>query len=85
MSEEGLSRHVPTKKKITEFDVAMSKIVNSSLADHQKDQQHYELLKRKMKFQEFNIPWTVIQPDDEHEKRKEPEKRNELVKQEPTI
>lgn len=34
--EEDLSRHVPTKKQMTEFDVAMSKILNSSLPDHEK-------------------------------------------------
>lgn len=55
--EELLSKHVPSAKQMSEFDLAMSKILNSSLADHEKVRQYYELLKRKMDLQEFNMPW----------------------------
>lgn len=84
MPEDDLSRHVPTKKQMTEFDVAMSKILNSSLPDHEKVQQYYELLKRKMKLQEFNIPWRPKQREEDPQKRKKLEK-DETVKQEPII
>lgn len=82
--EDDLSRHVPTKKQMTEFDVDMSKILNSSLPDHEKVQQYYELLKRKMKLQEFNIPWMSKPSEEEPEKRKKSEK-DETVKQEHII
>lgn len=77
--EEDLTRHVPTKKQMTELDVAMSKILNSSLLDHEKVQRYYELLKRKLNLQEFNVPWTSKPFDDDEEKRK-----SEPVHKEPT-
>lgn len=65
--EEEFTKHVPTKKQMSELDVAMSKILNSSLPDHQKVQQYYELLKRKMDLQEFNTPWVAPQKQEEEE------------------
>lgn len=79
--EETLSKHVPSKKQMTEFDVAMSKILNSSLPDHEKVQQYYELLKRKMNLQEFNMPWLPEKKEKEPAK-KEPEKDELPIKQE---
>lgn len=55
--EESLSKHVPTKRQMSEFDTAMSKILNSTIPDHEKVIQYFELLKRKMDLQEFNMPW----------------------------
>lgn len=55
--EESLSKHVPTKRQMSEFDTAMSKILNSTIPDHEKVMQYFELLKRKMNLQEFNMPW----------------------------
>lgn len=84
VAEEDLSRHVPTKKQMTEFDVAMSKILNSSLPDHEKVQQYYELLKRKMDLQEFNTPWKSKLPEEEeNEPESKPEEPEPEVKQEP--
>lgn len=77
--EEELSKHAPTKKQMTEFDLAMSKILNSSLPDHEKVQQYYELLKRKMDLQEFNVPWL----SKKSEKPVEPIKEDLPVKMEP--
>ena len=54
--EEMLSKHIPTKKEISDFDHAMLNILNSSLPDHEKVHQYYELLKRKMNMQDFNPP-----------------------------
>lgn len=72
--EEEFSRHVPSKKQMTEFDVAMSRILNSSLPDHEKVRQYYELLKRKMDLQEFNLPWIPKQPEIEKSEKDKPEK-----------
>lgn len=55
--EEMLSKHTPTEKEISDFDRAMLKILNSSLPDHEKVRQYYELLKRKINLQDFNPPW----------------------------
>lgn len=79
--EEDLSRHVPTKKQMSEFDVAMSKILNSTLPDHEKVHQYYELLQRKMNLQEFNTPWRSKPFDEDDEKRR---KKSEPVKTEST-
>ena len=83
--EDDFSKHVPSKQQMTDFDIAMSKILNSSLPDHEKIQRYYELLKRKMDLQEFNIPWLSKQP--EEEKNKPPTeksiKQESPVKQEP--
>lgn len=55
--EETFSKHVPSKKQMTDFDREMSHILNSSLPDHEKVQKYYELLKRKMNLEENNLPW----------------------------
>ena len=52
-----LSKHIPTEKEISDFDRAMLKILNSSLPDHEKVRQYYELLQRKMNLQDFNPSW----------------------------
>lgn len=79
--EEELSRHVPTKKQMTDFDLNMSKILNSSLPDHEKVQQYYKLLKRKMNLQEFNLPWKLNRPEEDEEKKESP--KQDPVKEEP--
>ena len=69
--EEDFTKHVPTKKHMTEFDLAMSKILNSSLPDHEKVRQYYELLKRKMDLQEYNVPWMKSEKKEEDPQKKE--------------
>lgn len=73
--EEALSRHVLSKKQMSEFDTAMSKILNSTLPDHEKVRQYYEILKRKMDLQEFNIPLLSKPKEDEEPSKKEPIKQ----------
>ena len=63
--EEFLSKHVPSTQQMSEFDLAMSKILNSSLPDHEKVKQYYELLQRKMNLEEFNSPWKPIPKQEE--------------------
>lgn len=70
---ETLAKHVPTKKQMSEFDLSMAKILNSTLPDHEKVQQYYELLKRKMDLEEFNKP-SMQKPQEEELIKKEPEK-----------
>lgn len=55
--EDTLSKHVPSQQHLSHFDQAMAKILTSNLPDHEKIQQYYKLLKRKMDMQEFNLPW----------------------------
>lgn len=71
--EENLSKHVPTKQQMSEFDTAMSKILNSTLPDHEKVIQYFELLKRKMNLQEFNTPWMSKPPKPTEKETSEPE------------
>ena len=52
--EEMLNRHVPSSKELNSFDDAILKILNSSLPEHEKVNQYYKLLQRKMNLQEFN-------------------------------
>ena len=86
--EDDFSKHIPSKQQMIDFDIAMSKILNSSLTDHEKIQRYYELLKRKMDLQEFNIPWLSKQAEkSEEEKNKPPTeksiKQESSTKQEP--
>lgn len=74
--EEQFSRHVPSKKQMTEFDVAMSNILNSSLSDHEKVRQYHELLQRKMNLQEFNLPWMSKQLENNKSEKEKSEKEN---------
>ena len=60
--ESELSKHVPTKKQLSEFDKEMQKILNSDLQDFEKVQLYYELLKKKINLQDFNQPW-ILQPE----------------------
>lgn len=62
--EETLSKHIPTKKHLSDFDREMEKILNSNLQDFEKVQLYYELLKRKTNLQEFNQPWKISEADD---------------------
>lgn len=78
--ESELSKHVPSKKQLSEFDKEMQKILNSDLQDFEKVLLYYELLKRKMNLHNFNQPWKIQQPEkndkfkeDEHEIKTESE------------
>lgn len=75
--EENLSKHVPTKQQMSEFDTAMSKILNSTLPDHEKVIQYFELLKRKMDLQEFNTPWMSKPPEQAPPKKETSEPKKE--------
>lgn len=68
-----LSKHVPSKKQMSDFDLSMSKILNSTLPDYEKVQQYFELLKRKIDLQEFNRP-LMTKPQEEELIKKEPDK-----------
>lgn len=53
---------------MTEFHVAMSKILKSSLHDYYKVEVYNELLKLKVDLQEFNMYCNTKQLVNEHEK-----------------
>ena len=74
--EELLSKHIPSQQQMSEFDLAMSKILNSSKPDHEKVQKYYDLLKRKMNLEEYNPPWKSSSKEEEDE----PSKKEDLIK-----
>ena len=64
--ESDLSRHVPTKKQLSEFDKEMQKILNSDLHDFEKVQLYCELLLRKVNLMDFNQHWTEMRDLNAH-------------------
>ncbi|GFT83635.1 uncharacterized protein TNCV_2825761 [Trichonephila clavipes] len=57
-----------------EFDHQMSKILNSKLPDYEKVHLYYELLKRKMNLQDYNLPGITSENhafEDEHTVQKD--------------
>ena len=69
--EEFLSKHIPSLEQMSEFDLAMSKVLNSSLSDHEKVHKYYDLLKRKMNLEEYNLPWRPPSKEEKSSKKEE--------------
>lgn len=65
---ESVSKHIPNEKQLTEFDREMAKILNSKLTEYEKVQKYYELLQKKMKMENSNLPWTEMVKTEENEK-----------------
>lgn len=70
-----VSKHTPVEKHMSDLDVEMTKILKSSLDEYEKVQKYYEILQRKMKLENFNLPWKKnedstepanISPDEEN-------------------
>lgn len=61
--DQRLSNHTPSGEQLSEFDKAMSKILNSKLDEHIKVQRYYDLLQRKISLQENNQPWTTVKEE----------------------
>lgn len=85
--EDSLSKHVPTKTQISEFDKQMLKILNSSLKDYEKVQRYHELLQKKLNMESYNLPWTTpaVTEDEKMELQKpleEQEKEKLAIKKE---
>jgi hypothetical protein len=55
--QEQFSKHVPTEKDMSDLDMEMSKILKSSLDEHEKIRKYYEILQKKMNLENFNLPW----------------------------
>lgn len=56
--QEVMSKHSPTEQQLTEFDKEMTQILKSSLSEYEKVIKYYELLQRKMKMENYNLPWS---------------------------
>lgn len=57
--EDSLSKHLPSAKQITDFDKQMLQILNAHISDYEKVQHYYELLQKKLKMENNNLPWTT--------------------------
>ncbi|GFU00302.1 uncharacterized protein NPIL_231861 [Nephila pilipes] len=72
--EDQLIKNTPSQQQMTEFDHQMSKILNSKLPDYEKMQRYYELLRRKMNLQDYNLPGIAYENhafEDEHPVQKD--------------
>ncbi|GFT06225.1 uncharacterized protein TNCV_800431 [Trichonephila clavipes] len=72
--EDQLIKNTPSHQQVTEFDHQMSKILNSKLPDYEKIHLYYELLKRKMNLQDYNLPGITSENhafEDEHTVQKD--------------
>ncbi|GFU22248.1 uncharacterized protein NPIL_593161 [Nephila pilipes] len=72
--EDQLIKNTPSQQQMTEFDHQMSKILNSKLPDYEKMQRYYELLRRKMNLQDYNLPGIASENhafEDEHPVQKD--------------
>ncbi|GFQ70827.1 uncharacterized protein TNCT_440381 [Trichonephila clavata] len=82
--EDQFIKNTPSQQQVTEFDHQMSKILNSKLPDYEKVHRYYELLKRKMNLQDYNLPGITSENhafEDEHPVQKdEPVKLKEEIK-----
>ncbi|GFV79935.1 uncharacterized protein TNCV_1217031 [Trichonephila clavipes] len=72
--EDKLIKNTPSHQQVTEFDHQMSKILNSKLPDYENVHLYYELLKRKMNLQDYNLPGITSENhafEDEHTVQKD--------------
>ena len=66
-----LNPHGSSSIELSSFDDAMLKILNSSLPEHEKVNQYYKLLQRKMNLQEFNEAMVTPLPETKEEVKEE--------------
>ncbi len=62
VSEDQLSKHVPTQKHISDLDNEMSRILNSSLNEYENLRKYY-ILQKKLNMEIFNLPWKTVTPE----------------------
>lgn len=67
LPEEQVSRHIPSKTQMSEFDKEMHKVLQSNLSDYEKVLQYYTLLQKKQNIENFNLPWIKQMPEAEEE------------------
>jgi hypothetical protein len=63
VSEDQLSKHVPTQKHMSDLDNEMSRILNSSLNEYEKLRKYYDILQKKLNMENFNLPWKTSTPE----------------------
>lgn len=87
VSEDQLSKHVPTQKHMSDLDNEMSRILNSSLNEYEKLRKYYDILQKKLNMENFNLPWKTITPEitthDSVVKEEEEEKEKKTLEHEP--
>jgi hypothetical protein len=81
VSEDQLSKHIPTEKHMSDLDNEMTKILKSSLNEHEKVRKYYEVLQKKMNLENFNLPWQKNEVSENIEEMKLP--KQEPIKHEP--
>lgn len=75
--EHLMSKHIVSEKQLSELDKSMMHILKSSLEEHEKVRQYYNLLQKKMNMEEYNPPW---KPPQETSEDKQP---TEEMKEDP--
>jgi len=66
--EDSLSKHTPSEKYLSALDKEMDKILKSSMNEYDKVQRYYEILQKKIKLENYNLPWTSPPAEEENNK-----------------